>query len=185
MRTVFAAGWLVACGGGGGAPGDTPRAFVAGDGATFGAVVTDGITALAYRCDGDAAGASHASWFSGDAAEGDFTLSGKTDELTVELGEAEATLTLSDGTSVVAEEVDPDAEDEGLFRAEGEADGGPFVVGWILAPGGDQRGAIGLSTSGVLFGVVPLEPGERQTTVSVEGKDVSVAVANAVTLLGT
>jgi hypothetical protein len=158
------------------------RAFVAADGDTFVAVVGDDASALAYVCDGAGDGASVSAWFSGAVDGDDFSLTGPAGTVAGTFGDTaigEVLRTDLAPLAFTARSVPPDADDQGLFRAEGEVDGAPFVAGWILAPSGAQRGAVGLSTSSDLFGVVALPPGAEEVTLVIDGAAVDTDVFNA------
>lgn len=161
------------------------QAFVAGEGDVFTAIVGDSSAAMAYRCDGDPASATVSHWFTGGVDEdGGFVLTGPAGTVEGAFGDGSVELTV-DGAAVAAEPVDPAADDVGLFRAEGEVDGEPFVAGWILDPSGEQRGAIGLSTSGTLFGVVGVERAADGVLLEVSGVEVEVDVFNVASTFGT
>lgn len=180
LRSALFASFLVGCG-----PADPgPRAFVA-RGEVFVGVVADGAGARVYACDGDGAAPTVSAWFEGDVADEAFALA-RDDGATVEgtfdgVDGVEGTVTTADGRAIpfAGDPVPVDATDQGLFWSPGTATDGDVVAGWIVWGPDDQRGGLGLSTSGTLFAVPPF-PGLGATQVDAGGEAVDLDVVNAI-----
>ena len=169
------------------APADPgPRAFVSG-GDVYVGVAGNTDRVKVYACDGDPDGAGVAVWFEGEVEDEAFSLESSRGALlngTFDgVDGVSGTIELPDGGTIDfdGEPAPLDATDRGLFWANGTtADDEPFFAGWILLSADDQRGAIGLSTSGTLFGVQPLPVGSEAMSLAVGAETIDVTVTNAV-----
>lgn len=167
------------------------RAFVSTGEDAYVGVAANGEAFSIYACSGtaDAPGEVHL-WFGGDIGEGDaFTAdheSGATLEGEFDGGDGvTGTITLPGGATIPLDgfPVDPDADDQGLFRGEGtDADGEAVVAGWVLASADDQRGSLLFVPDGTLAVVSRLPPGEDVLQQDTVRGGVPLTVTNRVDL---
>jgi hypothetical protein len=113
----------------------------------FVGVAVVGGDVIAYACDGTDLGVSVREWFRGTVGDGEgiIELSSPTGALlTLDFrGGAPGGQLMSAAGVPVYFSTEPAVGEAGIYRAEGTADGEPFVAGWIVQNTGEVRGAFG------------------------------------------